>query len=112
MSEEQERLHLLYPGQALRDLCSEVFSMEEVRPVISVLWVTQKGIPCLQANNQQLDLDVRVHSTRSMPSSKALLSGVSLQEICDAAGLATQHTFMRFYSLHLSSTPGSQVLSS
>ncbi|CAM4616108.1 unnamed protein product [Leuciscus chuanchicus] len=40
---------------------------------------------------------VRAHSTRGMASSVALLSGVSLQEICEAAGWATPHTFIRFY---------------
>uniref|UniRef100_A0AAQ4QUT1 receptor protein-tyrosine kinase n=1 Tax=Gasterosteus aculeatus aculeatus TaxID=481459 RepID=A0AAQ4QUT1_GASAC len=52
------------------------------------------------------------HSTRSMAASTALLSGVSLQDVCDAAGWSSPHTFVRFYSLDLSSTPGAQVLSS
>ncbi len=54
----------------------------------------------------------RPHSTRSMAASKALISGVAFQKVCDAAGLSSPHTFIRFYSLDLDSTPGSQVLSS
>ncbi len=54
----------------------------------------------------------RPHSTRSMAASKALISGVAFQKVCDAAGLSSSHTFIRFYSLDLDSTPGSQVLSS
>ncbi len=43
---------------------------------------------------------------------EALISGVALQEVCDAAGWSSPHTFIRFYSLDLDSPPGSQVLSS
>ena len=53
---------------------------------------------------------VRAHSTRGMAASKALLSGVSLQEVCDAAGWSSPLTFVRFYSLDLDAAPGSQVL--
>lgn len=53
-----------------------------------------------------------VNQGTSMVSFKALFSGISLQEVCDAAGCACAQTFIRFYSLNLPSTPGSQVLSS
>ncbi len=47
-----------------------------------------------------------------LASSRALLSGVPLQEICDVVGWFTPHTFIRFYSLNLPSMPGARVLSS
>ncbi len=45
----------------------------------------------------------RSHSIRSMAASKALISGVALQEVCDAAGWSSPHTFIRFYYLNLDS---------
>ncbi len=65
-----------------------------------------------ESAGQPSPMAVRSHSTRSMAASKALISGVTLQEVCDAAGWSSPHTFVRFYSLDLDSTPGSQVLSS
>lgn len=51
-------------------------------------------------------LQVRANSTRSVASTRVLLSGASLQEVCDAAGWSSPHTFIRFYSLDLLVTPG------
>ncbi len=65
-----------------------------------------------ESAGQPSPMAVQSHSTRSMVASKALISGVALQEVCDAAGWSSPHTFVRFYSLDLDSTPGSQVLSS
>lgn len=45
-----------------------------------------------------------------MVSSKALLSGVSFQDVCDLAGWSSPYPFLRFYSLDVESTTGSQVL--
>ncbi len=42
--------------------------------------------------------------TRPGVWSKALISGVALQEVCDVAGWSSPHTFIRFYSLDLDST--------
>lgn len=63
-----------------------------------------------KAVGQPCPLAIRAHSTRGMAASKALLSGVSLDDICGAAGWSSQHTFIRFYNLNISSTPGSLVL--
>ncbi|KAL0173812.1 hypothetical protein M9458_029780, partial [Cirrhinus mrigala] len=52
-------------------------------------------------------LGVRAHSTRSMAASKAFLAGVSMQDICNAAGWSTPLTFVRFYELDLRAVPGS-----
>lgn len=49
-------------------------------------------------------LSLKAHSTRSMASSKTLLSGASLQDMCDVAGWSSP------YSLDLPATPGSQAL--
>ncbi len=54
-------------------------------------------------------LGVRAHPTRSMVASKAFLAGVSLQDICDAAGWSTPITFDRFYN-DLVASPGASVL--
>ncbi|KAI2654623.1 Transposon Ty3-G Gag-Pol polyprotein [Labeo rohita] len=44
---------------------------------------------------------VRAHSTRGVASSWAWSSGVSMAEICAAAGWASPSTFTRFYSLDI-----------
>ncbi|CAM4711693.1 unnamed protein product [Leuciscus chuanchicus] len=72
-------------------------------------WVVEAISVAYEAAGQPSPLAVRSHSTRSMAASKALISGVSLQDVCDAAGWSSPHTFVRFYSLDLDSTPGSQA---
>jgi hypothetical protein len=54
---------------------------------------TTKGLEC--------PLGVRAHSTRGMASSWAWSSGISLQDICMAAGWASPSTFLRFYNLEV-----------
>ncbi|KAL0150783.1 hypothetical protein M9458_053901 [Cirrhinus mrigala] len=56
-------------------------------------------------------LGVKAHSTRGISASKAFMSGVPMQDICDAAGWSTPLTFVRFYELDLRVAPGSSVLS-
>ncbi len=75
-------------------------------------WVVEAISLAYESAGQPCPMAVRSHSTRSIAASKALISGVALQEVCDAAGWSSPHTFVRFYSLDLDSTPGSQVLSS
>jgi len=41
-----------------------------------------------------------------MAALKAVFLGVSLQEVCDAVGWFSPHTFVRFYNLNLVSTRG------
>ena len=74
--------------------------------------IVQAIATAYQVRNLPSPMTVRAHSTRGMASSVALLSGVSLQEICEAAGWATPHTFICFYSLQLPVTPGARVLAS
>ena len=54
---------------------------------------TVKGLQC--------PLGVRAHSTRGVASSWAWSSGISLQDICMAAGWASPSTFIRFYNLEV-----------
>ncbi len=75
-------------------------------------WVVEAISLAYESAGQPSPMAVWSHSTRSMAASKALISGVSLQELCDAAGWSSPHTLIRFHSLDLDSTPGSQVLSS
>ncbi len=75
-------------------------------------WVVEAISLAYESAGQPSPMAVRSHSTRSMATSKALISGVALQEVCDVAGWSSPHTFIRFYSYDLDSTPGSQVLSS
>ncbi len=55
-------------------------------------------------------LGVRAHSTRAIASSWAWTKGVSIKDICMAAGWSSQNTFARFYHLDVWSL-ASQVLS-
>ncbi len=75
-------------------------------------WVVEAISLVYKSAGQPSPMAVLSHSTRSMAASKALISGVALQEVCDAAGWSSHHTFIRLYSLDLDSTPGSHVLSS
>ncbi len=75
-------------------------------------WVVEAISLVYESAGQPSPMAVRSHSTRSMVASKALISGVALQEVYDASGWSSPHTFIIFYSLDLDSTPGSQVLSS
>ncbi len=74
-------------------------------------WVVEAISLANESAGQPSPMAVRSHSTRSMTASKALISGVALQGVCDAASWSSLHTFIRFYYLDLDSTPGSQVLS-
>ncbi len=74
-------------------------------------WVVEAISLAYESASQPSPMALRSHSTRSMAASKTIISGVALQEVCDVAGWSSPHTFIRFYSLDLDSTPGSQVLS-
>ncbi len=76
------------------------------------MWVVEAISLAYESAGQPSPMAVWSHSTRSTAAPKALISGVTLQEVCDAAGWSSPHTFARFYSLDLDSTAGSKVLSS
>ncbi len=49
-------------------------------------WVVEAISLAYESAGQPSSRAVRSHSTRSMAASKALISGVALQEVCDVAG--------------------------
>ncbi len=75
-------------------------------------WVRDAIALAYEAHGQASPLGVRAYSTRGVASSMALARGAPLQQVCDAAGWSSPHTFVRFYSLDVHATPGSHVLES
>ncbi len=73
-------------------------------------WVVEAISLAYESAGQTSHMAVRSHSTRNMVDSKALISGVALQEVCDVAGWSSPHTFIRFYSLDLDSRPSAARL--
>jgi hypothetical protein len=70
------------------------------KPSIS-RWIVDAIALAYKSKGLQCPLGVRAHSTRSMASSWAWTSGVSLQDICKTAGWDSPSTFIRFYNLEL-----------
>ena len=75
-------------------------------------WVRDAIALAYEARGQASPRGLRAHSTRGVASSSALARGAPLQQVCDAAGWSSPHTFIRFYSLDVHATPGSHVLES
>jgi hypothetical protein len=73
-------------------------------------WIVDAIQMAYESSGLPSPLGVRAHSTRSVAASQALLAGVPIQDICDAAGWSTPLTFVRFYGLDMRATPGSSVL--
>ncbi|XDV39759.1 hypothetical protein PO909_008949 [Leuciscus waleckii] len=125
-SSDQEKLNLLCPVRALDTYVHRSSPWRKSDQLFVCFGSPKKGLPAskqtvsewiveaislaYESSGQPCPLEVRAHSTRSMAASKALLSGVSLQDVCDAAGWSSPLTFVRFYSLDLDAAPGSQVL--
>ncbi len=123
---DQERHNLLYPVRALDAYVHRAALWSKDEQLFVCFGPPNKGSPAskqrmskwmvevislaYESAGQSSPMAVRSNSTRSKVASKALISGVALQEVCDAAGWSSPHTFVRFYSLDLDSTPGSQVL--
>jgi len=81
------------------------------QPYLSRWIVDAISIFC-ESSDLPSPLGVKAHSTRSVAASKAFLAGVSMQDICNAAGWSMPLTFIRFYGIDMRATPGSSVLSS
>ncbi|XP_053539791.1 uncharacterized protein LOC128634035, partial [Ictalurus punctatus] len=115
LTPEQERMHLLRPVMAL---CTYVhrscqwckseqllffFGGNSKGDAVSKQsisnWIVEAISMAYEARGLATPLGIRAHSTRAVASSKALLKGVSLQDVCAAAGWSTPHTFIRYYSL-------------
>ena len=125
-SSDQEKLNLLCPVQALDTYVHRAAPWRKSDQLFVCFGSPKKGLPAskqtiskwiveaislaYESSGQPCPLVVRAHSTRSMAASKALLSGVSLQEVCDTVGWFSPLTFVRFYSVDLDAAPGSLVL--
>ncbi len=64
-------------------------------------WIVDAVMLACSSLGLQCPIGVRAHSTRGIASSWAWSSGVSITEICAAAGWATPSTFARFYNLDI-----------
>ena len=64
-------------------------------------WIVDAIAAAYASKDLQCPLGIRAHSTRGMASSWAWSSGISIQDICMAAGWASPSTFVRFYNLEV-----------
>ncbi len=114
-SEEDRELSLLCPVRALRiyfersapfrhteQLFVSFGNRTKGHPVTKQRfskWIVDAVMLAYSSLGLQCPIGVRAHSTRCIASSWAWSSGVSITEICTAAGWATPSTFARFYNL-------------
>ncbi len=116
-SEEDRELSLLCPVRALRiyfersapfrrteELFVSFGNRAKGHPVTKQRlskWIVDAVMLAYSSLGLQCPIGVRAHSTRGIASSWAWSSGVSITEICAAAGWATPSTFARFYNLDI-----------
>ncbi len=111
-SEEDRELSLLCPVRALRIYFERSTSLKQLfvsfgnrtkgHPVTKQRvskWIVDAVMLAYSSLGLQCPIGVRAHSTRGIVSSWAWSSGVSITEICAAAGWASPSTFGRFYNL-------------
>ncbi|XP_051756701.1 uncharacterized protein LOC127516273 [Ctenopharyngodon idella] len=125
-SQDEQELNLLCPVRALRSYIDRSASFRQAEQLFVCFGGHSKGLlvskPRLSrwtvnaialtysSLGLQCPLGVRAHSTRGMASSWAWSCGVSIADICAAAGWASPSTFVRFYNLEVPALQ-SQVLS-
>ncbi|XP_053089198.1 uncharacterized protein LOC117597041 [Pangasianodon hypophthalmus] len=123
---DQRRLNCMCPLRALNAYIHRAALWRRADQLFVCFGPPKRGLPatrqtlsrwivdaiCLAYESSDLPspLGVKAHSTRSVAASKAFLAGVSMQNICNAAGRSTPLTFTRFYGLDMRATPGSSVL--
>ncbi|XDV15183.1 hypothetical protein PO909_015313 [Leuciscus waleckii] len=73
-------------------------------------WIVDAIALAYKCQGKDCPLNIRAHSTRAVASSWAWSKGMSIQDLCLAAGWSSQNTFARFYKLDVRSV-ASQVLS-
>ncbi len=73
-------------------------------------WIVDAIMAAYMSQGLECPLHIRANSTRAIASSGAWSRGMSIQDICLAAGWSSQNTFARFYKLDVQSL-ASQVLS-
>lgn len=124
----QTKLNLLCPVRALDMYVLRTAEFRKAEQLFLCFGSARKGFPATKqtlskwiveaisfaygASVRPSPLTVRAHSTRGMAASKALWAGASVQDVCDAAGWSSPLTFVQFYKLDLTPTPGSLVLRS
>ena len=64
-------------------------------------WIVDAIAAAYASKGLQCPLGIRAHSTRGMASSWAWSSGISIHDICVAAGWSSPSTFVRFYNLEV-----------
>ncbi|KAL0183542.1 hypothetical protein M9458_019238, partial [Cirrhinus mrigala] len=125
-SEEDQELNLLCPVRALRTYIEQSASFRQSEQLFVCFGGRNKGHPVTKQRlsrwivdairlaysslGLQCPIGVCAHSTRGMASSWAWSSGVSIAEICAAAGWASPSTFTRFYNLDLPALQASVLL--
>ncbi len=114
-SEEDRELSLLCPVRALKIYFEHSASFRHTEQLFVSFGNRAKGHPVTKQRlskwivdavmlaysslGLQCPIGVQAHSTRGIASSWAWSSGVSITEICAAAGWASPSTFARFYNL-------------
>ncbi len=73
-------------------------------------WIVDAIALAYSSKGMECPIAVRAHSTRGLVFSWAWANGISIQDICMAAGWSSPSTFARFYNLDVSSL-NSHVLS-
>lgn len=73
-------------------------------------WIVEAVRLAYASRGTACPIGVHAHSTRSLASSWAWAKGMSIQDICFAAGWSSRNTFARFYNLDIPSF-ASHVLS-
>ena len=73
-------------------------------------WIVEAIEMAYRSLGLEPPVGLRAHSTRGVSSSWALHRGVSVGEICRAAGWSSAHTFVRFYMLDVTESSVSQAV--
>ncbi len=73
-------------------------------------WIVDVIMAAYTSQGLECPLHIRANSTRAIASSGEWSRGMSIQDICLAAGWSSQNTFARFYKLDVQ-TLASQLLS-
>ncbi len=69
------------------------------------MWVVEAISLAYESSGQPFPMAVWSHSTRSTAASKALISGVALQEVCDAAGWSSHSSDFIVWTWTLAQVP-------
>ncbi|KAL0173132.1 hypothetical protein M9458_033443, partial [Cirrhinus mrigala] len=121
---DQQKLNCMCPVRALDTYVHRAALWRKTDQLFVCYGPPKRGLPASKHSRWIVDaisqayefsdlpspLGVKAHSTQGISVSKAFMSGVPMQDICDVAGWSTPLTFIRFYDLDLRVAPGSTVL--